>query len=151
VQSPNGGEELEASQNFTIAWQVDIPHDLENWDVFYSTTGAAGPWLLIVEDFTAGDGSAGALHDYEWTVPDTNSATVRVRVIMDNGGTDYDDISDDDVTIVAVAQPSEEATGMCGAGLMMPLSCIAFGLRVVGIRRATGLACGSGGCRSWER
>lgn len=97
---PNGGEILNANSSVFIRWQISIAHDLENWDLWYSTSGPTGPWTVVATDLPAGDPTAGSIHSYEWTVPDDGSEQVRVRVRMDNGSFDYEAISADDLTII---------------------------------------------------
>ena len=99
--APNGGEVLEVGSTFTVRWQINIAHNLLNWDLWYSTTGAGGPWIEIAMDLPPGSGSAGSIHTYDWTVPNAVSDQVRVRVRMDNSGLDYYDISNSDLSIVS--------------------------------------------------
>ena len=47
-----------------------------------------------------GGQGVGSLHEYEWTIPNAVSGEVRVRVRMDNAGTNYEDISNADFSIV---------------------------------------------------
>lgn len=100
LDSPNGGEQLEVGSVHTIQWHILISHSLLNWDLAYSTNGAAGPWIEIVSNLPAGSGAVGSVHDYDWTIPDNVSDQVRVRVIMDNSGTDYSDISNGNFSII---------------------------------------------------
>ncbi len=44
---PNGGEQMEVCSQTTIRWQIQISHTLLNWDLWYSKTGAAGPWTEL--------------------------------------------------------------------------------------------------------
>ena len=99
---PNGGEVLEVGSVFEIRWQINIAHNLQNWDLWYSTTGAGGPWITIAMNLPPGSGAVGSIHTYDWTVPDDPSVQVRVRVRMDNSATDYFDISNADLSIVSV-------------------------------------------------
>lgn len=99
LDAPNGGEVLPVGSIFTIEWHIVIAHNQLNWDLWYSTTGPGGPWMLIAEDLPPGSQQAGSIHTYDWTVPDDPSDQVRVRVRMDNSGTDYYDESDADLTI----------------------------------------------------
>jgi hypothetical protein len=101
LDAPNGGEVLQVGSVFTVTWHIQIAHSLQNWDLWYSTTGSGGPWITIVMDLPPGDPSAGSVHTYDWTVPNTPSEQVRVRVRMDNAGTDYYDISNANLTISA--------------------------------------------------
>ena len=96
---PNGGERLDVGSVFTIEWTILIQHNQLNWDLWYSTSGPTGPWIPIVMKLPAGDRSVGSVHRYEWAVPDAVSRRVRVRVRMDNAGTDYEDISDRNLRI----------------------------------------------------
>ena len=43
LADPNGGEVLEVGSVFAIRWHILIAHNLQNWDLWYSTTGSAGP------------------------------------------------------------------------------------------------------------
>jgi len=99
---PNGGETLEVGSNFTIRWQITIPHDLQNWDLWYSTTGSGGPWIEIIMDMPGGDNTYGSIHTYNWIIPDDTSNQIRVRVRQDNSIADYEDISNADLTIVRI-------------------------------------------------
>ncbi len=82
LQAPNGGEVLPGGSTFTVQWTIDISHNLQNWDLWYSTTGASGPWIPIAVDLAPGSGAVGSAHSFDWVVPDTPSAQVRVRVRM---------------------------------------------------------------------
>ena len=50
LDAPTGGEVLDPGSVFTIAWHETINHGRANWDLWYSTTGENGPWIVIVED-----------------------------------------------------------------------------------------------------
>ncbi len=102
---PNGGEELEVGSIYTIQWTILISHNLQNWDLWYSTTGLNGPWIAIAMDLPPGSGSVGSVHTYDWTIPNAVSDQVRVRVRMDNAGADYFDISNADLSIVPDSCP----------------------------------------------
>lgn len=99
LDAPNGGEQLAVGSVFTIQWHDVINHGPANYDLWYSITGPAGPWLEIVADLDPAQSD----YQYDWTVPDTPSETVRVRVRQDNQAMDYQDISDADLAIVAAA------------------------------------------------
>ena len=91
--APNGGEDLEVCSQFSIRWQINIAHSLLNWDLWYSTTGAGGPWTTLAFNLPPGSPAAGSIHTYNWTVPAVIDSSVWVRVRMDNAGTDYYDVS----------------------------------------------------------
>ncbi|MCH8823131.1 MAG: hypothetical protein IH984_06435 [Planctomycetes bacterium] len=100
VDLPDGGEVLEVGSIYTIQWHIVVAHDLQNWDLWYSTTGAKGPWIPIATDLPPGSGTVGSVHTYDWEIPDDISNQVRVRVRMDNSGTDYEDISNNNLSII---------------------------------------------------
>ena len=104
LDNPNGDEVLEVGSVFTITWHVVIAHDLQNWDLWYSTDSGTN-WIPIAMDLPTGNPDAGSVHTYDWTVPDTPSDQARVRVRMDNSGTDYYDESKEDFTIASGACP----------------------------------------------
>ncbi|MFT7485734.1 MAG: hypothetical protein ACI9F9_001584 [Candidatus Paceibacteria bacterium] len=103
--NPTGGEVLTVGETAPIEWVITIQHPQLNWDLEYSVTGPMGPWLEIVTDLPTGDGTSGANHVYNWVVPDSVASTVRVRVIMDNVGTDYIGMSTSDLSIVPCVSP----------------------------------------------
>ena len=105
LDAPNGGETLEVGSVFTITWYIEIVHDLLNWDLWYSTTGAGGPWIPIEMNLPPGSPAVGSVHTYDWTVPEEAvSDQVRVRVHMDNYfDIDYEDVSDGDVTVTTAS------------------------------------------------
>ncbi len=98
--APNGGEMLQPGTQFTIQWKILVPHGQQDWDIWYSNSGPNGPWIPVAMDLPPGDTSNNSLHSYIWTVPNDPSTEVRVRVRMDNVGTDYYDISDDNLSIL---------------------------------------------------
>ena len=93
LDAPNGGVTLKCGSHYTVEWHVRIAHSLLNWDLWYSVTGSSGPWIPIVMDLPAGDGSVGVPHTYDWLIPDDVSNDVYVRVRMDNSGGPYFDVS----------------------------------------------------------
>ncbi len=109
LDAPNGGEMLQPGDQFTIRWRILIAHALENWDLWYSTTGPSGPWTLIRRNLPPGSAAVGSIHTYNWTIPDAPSTRVRVRVRMDNTGQDYFDRSDANLTIEATV-PVDRST-----------------------------------------
>ena len=89
VTAPNGGE----------TWYCTGPGQLITWtsygvqgsiDIHYSTTGGE-PWTSVVEDVEN-------IGSYEWTIPDEDSTTCRVRV-QETGGSGLSDVSDENFTI----------------------------------------------------
>jgi len=101
LNAPNGGELLEPGEAVTITWHDSVYHGDCDYDLWYSTSGDSGPWMVILEDRNFG----GRLDTYlyEWTVPNTPSNAVRIRVRQDNLEDDYEDISDGNLTINGTA------------------------------------------------
>ena len=83
---PVGGEEFNPGQVITIQWEIIIPHDTQNWDLYFSDDGGA-TWDTIRLDIGLDTLS------YDWTVPNDPTDQGRVKVVMDNSGTDYEDES----------------------------------------------------------
>lgn len=110
LDRPDGGESFTGGSPELIQWHIVIAHNTLNWDLWYSVSGAGGPWIEIAVDIPPGDISTGALHEYSWTVPEVNTTRARVRVRMDNSSTDYTDISAADFTITS-SQPLD--SGAC--------------------------------------
>ncbi len=115
VNTPNGGESLEVGTNYIVEWEIVIMHDTQNWDVFYSTESNGGAWDQIGFDLPAGDTSVGSIHTFEWTIPDNLAPDAWLRVVQDNSGRDYEDVSDGSFAIVPA--PSSAAllmlAGVC--------------------------------------
>jgi hypothetical protein len=100
IDSPNGGEVVEAGDTITVSWHITIAHNLLNWDLWYSTVGSSGPWVEIAMDLPAGSPAVGSDHTYDWTVPvDAASPAVWIRVRMDNSGTDYFDVTNGPLSV----------------------------------------------------
>ena len=70
----------------------------------------AGPWQAIASDIAVGDSSTDSIHSFDWTLPDFALPTAWVRVRQDNGGDDYEDVSDASFSI-AVGQGGGDFTG----------------------------------------
>ncbi len=124
LDSPNGGEVLSVGQVFRVEWHIAIAHDQENWDLAYSLTGIGGPWIPIADNLPPGSTAEGSMHSFDWTVPDTPSTQVRVRVIMDNPEpeVDYFGFSSFDLEIEGCAEPLNYCVGApnsAGAGARM--------------------------------
>ena len=88
VLSPNGGEQLEGYQNFTIRWNSSGSVSQVNLE--YSADSGAN-WTPI----TSNENNDG---DYSWQVPDINSNNCLIRV-SDSADSDTSDISNNDFSI----------------------------------------------------
>jgi len=85
---PVGGETFTAGENVNIQWHIQIQHTLKNWDLFYSTDGGI-TWEIIQLDLDP------SILNYVWKVPRVVTQQARIRIYMDNVGTDYQDVSGD--------------------------------------------------------
>lgn len=108
---PVGGETFNEGEEINIRWHIVIPHDLQNWDLYFSDDGGAS-WQVIELDLPPDQ------LDYLWTVPGISTTQGRIRIYMDNSGTDYEDQSDD-FTIVAASVPTLSEWGMLILGLLL--------------------------------
>ena len=104
LDTPNGGEQLVVGSTYTVEWHPIVEHDTLNWDLWYSTESAAGPWEVIALDLPLGDPTAGSLHDYDWLVPNLADSDVWLQVSQDNDLTrDYFDQSDESFSVLSAA------------------------------------------------
>ena len=116
LDSPLGGESLIGGFPFTVEWRVTDPHDTENWDLWYSTSGSQGPWLDIATDLPMGDISFGAQHSFVWLVPNMDIPAAWVRVRQDNGSTDYYSVSNTSFSISLPAIGDFNGNGVVNGG-----------------------------------
>ena len=122
ILSPNGGEVYTAGEVVQIRWCIAVAHSLQNWDIRYNpalpgvntacgnvTGGFTEIALDVPPTCTAAGGGICFLNpdppccmDYFWTVPDgIDSDQVKIKIKMDNSGTDYFDLSDAPFTITS--------------------------------------------------
>jgi PKD repeat protein len=120
VDIPNGGEELRVGSVQSIAWHDQVNHGPAVYNLWYSVSGPEGPWIGIASGLPPGSEDT---HSYEWTVPDSPSQMVRIRVQQENSGPNYTDVSNADLAILPVAagatvtlKPSQDATLYQGDG-----------------------------------
>jgi len=86
---PDGGENFHIGEVVKIQWRVTQYHGPANLDLFFSSNGGI-TWEAIVLNL------ADTLETYDWTVPNIETDSGRVKVIQDNHmGTDYDSRSGD--------------------------------------------------------
>lgn len=86
--SPNGGENYNSGETVTIEWQVIIPHNSLNWDLYFSGDGG-NTWDIIQIDIPI------TTLSLDWIVPETQTNQARIKIVQDNVDSDYDGISDD--------------------------------------------------------
>jgi len=131
IVSPNGGEVYSAGDVVHIRWCIAVSHTLLNWDLRYNTAlpgvdtacgNVTGGFEIIELDVPPTCTEAGGgicflnpdppcCMDYFWTVPDgIDSDQVKIKIRMDNAGTDYFDLSDAPFTITSSTSIPEIAT-----------------------------------------
>ena len=91
---PVGGETFTAGDTVNIQWHIQIQHNLQNWDLTFSPDGGI-TWQVIQLDLDP------SVLNYQWIVPRVSTQQGRIRIYMDNVGTDYQDESGD-FTIEAI-------------------------------------------------
>ena len=132
ILSPNGGEVYTAGEVVQIRWCIAVAHDLQNWDIRYNPTlpgvdtacgnvtgGFTDIELDVAPTCTAAGGGICFLNpdppccmDYFWTVPNgIDSDQVKIKIKMDNAGTDYFDLSDAPFTITPSTSSPLSSTG----------------------------------------
>ena len=85
---------------YLIQWSVIIQHNTTGFDLHYSINGPAGPWIPIAIGLDATGAITGATFSYHWTVPNTASTQVHVRVTQVNVAGNYSGASGNDNTII---------------------------------------------------
>ena len=86
VLYPTAGETFITGYIVTIEWEIAQPHDLLNWDVYYSLDTGAN-WIPLAI------GLPPATLNYDWLVPAEITNLGQIKVYMNNSGEDYIDYS----------------------------------------------------------
>jgi flagellar hook assembly protein FlgD len=93
VTAPNGGETWYVGTSQDITWNATDNVGVTSIDLYYSTTGAGGPFTEIA----TGEADDGV---YPWTIPDDQSTNAYVRVVAWDAATNSgEDVSDGAFTI----------------------------------------------------
>jgi len=85
---PEGGETFVPGETINIQWEILVSHNTLNWDLLFSSDGGS-TWDTIQADIHVDTLS------YLWIVPATPTTQGRIKIIMDNDGPDYIDVSED--------------------------------------------------------
>ncbi|MCH6574039.1 MAG: DUF1565 domain-containing protein, partial [Bacteroidetes bacterium] len=88
IDFPVGGETFAAGDTINIQWHIQIQHNLQNWDLSFSPDGGI-TWQVIQLDLDP------SVLNYLWIVPRVETQQGRIKIYMDNVGTDYQDVSGD--------------------------------------------------------
>lgn len=108
---PVGGETFNQGDTVDVQWHIAIQHDLQNWDLYFSDDGGTS-WQVIELDLPP------AQLNYLWVVPGDPTTQGRIKIYMDNSGTDYEDQSGD-FTILAQTIPTLSEWGMTILALLL--------------------------------
>ena len=99
---PVGGEVFVAGDTLTIEWTLVVPHEQNNWDLFFSPDGGI-TWEEIKLDIDIPERS------YRWVVPQLTIDEGRIRIYMDNVGGGYTGTSENFSIRGVVTVEDEEA------------------------------------------
>ncbi|WP_236975756.1 T9SS type A sorting domain-containing protein [Membranihabitans maritimus] len=80
------GENLQSGKHLNIKWEIEIEHNQEGWDLFYSTDNGHN-WEPIKTGMPVDQLS------YDWSIPYVNTHDALIRIVQVNSGGDYEDIS----------------------------------------------------------
>lgn len=94
LNTPNGGEKIQGGKPYNITWTYQ---NINNVKLEYTTDGTT--WNLIANNIQA------SLGTYAWTVPNTASTTVKVR-ISNSSVSEINDVSAANFTIATLAVTS---------------------------------------------
>ncbi len=83
---PEGGETFYSGDTITITWVEVQAHDVQNWELYYSSDGAE-TWQVISNNIEA------SLRAYDWIIPEEETTIGRIRVVQNNTEIDYEDVS----------------------------------------------------------
>lgn len=86
LDSPVGGENYDPDQIVKIRWTINVPHTQNNWDLYFSSDGGS-TWQNLALDLPV------AQLYYDWTVPEIETSQAKIKIVMDNEGTNYEDDS----------------------------------------------------------
>ncbi|MBL7113508.1 MAG: hypothetical protein ISS19_16340 [Bacteroidales bacterium] len=84
---PTGGETFNPGDTVLIRWEEIVSHDTQNWDLYFSSDGGSA-WDTIQVDISV------EIMSYRWIVPDIITVQGKIRIVQDNVGDDYEDVSD---------------------------------------------------------
>ena len=84
--NPLGGEIYEPGNVISIEWQEIQSHETLNWDILFSHDGG-NTWDTINSNIPINT------IQYSWVLPDTPTTKGQIKIVQDNVGMDYEDIS----------------------------------------------------------
>jgi hypothetical protein len=86
IDYPAGGENYAPGEIVKIQWHIEIPHEQDNWDLFYSVDNGLS-WDTIIIDLAETD------MEYDWVLPAVSTNKARVKIIQDNVASNYEAVS----------------------------------------------------------
>ena len=87
ITSSHGGQTYSTGDTVDVVWQMSINHDSQYWDLFFSADGGA-TWDTIQKNIPL------ATLSHEWIVPNTPTTQGILKVVQNNPGENYDDVSE---------------------------------------------------------
>ena len=113
---PSGGETFMAGSARFVNWLTAVPpaYGQASVDLHFSSTGPDGPWTTV----------ATGLPDncrFQWTVPQVNSATCRMRITATAGGQTHQYVSPGDFSVLQGAGVADAALAPVSRGELMVL------------------------------
>jgi len=86
ITNPIGGETFIQNDIVNVQWEFDIGQSPLNFDLLFSEDGGVN-WDTLQANIPAGTLS------YQWTVPAIATTLGRIKIVLDNAGNDYEDMS----------------------------------------------------------
>ena len=86
LTNPVGDEVFAPNSTVNIEWNELVTHNTLNWDLYFSDDGGT-TWTVIKENM------AYETLNYSWKVPETLTEEGQIKIVQDNEGFDYTDIS----------------------------------------------------------
>jgi hypothetical protein len=83
---PKANEVFTPAETVNIEWNELVSHNTLNWDLYFSADGGES-WTAIKTDISYETTS------YTWTVPETFTTQGQIKIVQDNEGFNYEDIS----------------------------------------------------------
>lgn len=87
ITSSHGGQTYSPGDTVNVVWQMSVNHDSQYWNLFFSDDGGS-TWDTIQKNIPL------TTLSHEWIVPDTETTQAILKVVQNNPGENYDDVSE---------------------------------------------------------
>ena len=108
---PEGGETFYSCYTVLIKLTEVAQHQTQNWELYFSPD-AGDSWEEISTNIAV------PLREFKWVVPFTSTSQGRIKVVQNNSGTDYEDMSAN--FNVEMAQGTDELPVVAGSFFNFP-------------------------------